>query len=64
MVGIWYIYRSSVSYDVEFGDGEIKHYSASLIADNMYAQVDKEGYMYNLLDSILDHKYKKPSQRH
>ena len=29
----------------------------------MYAQVDKEGYMYNLLDSILDHKYKTPSQR-
>ena len=46
---------------MEFGDGDIKNYSASLIADNMYAQVDKEGYMYNLLDSILDNKYKKPS---
>ena len=56
-------YRNTVSYDMEFCDGEIKNYSASLIADNMYAQVDKEGYMYNLLDSILDHKYKKPSQR-
>ena len=56
-------YRNTVSYDVEFGDGQIKNYSASLIADNMYAQVDKEGYMYNLLDSILDHKYKTPSQR-
>ena len=52
-------YRNTVSYDVEFLDGEIKNYSASLIADNMYAQVDKEGYVYNLLDSILDHKYKR-----
>ena len=36
-------YRNTVSYDVEFLDGEVKNYSASLIADNMYAQVDKEG---------------------
>ena len=52
-------YRNTVSYDVEFQDGEVKNYSALLIADNMYAQVDKQGHMFNLLDSILDHKYKK-----
>ena len=41
-------------YDVEFPDCDVKEYAASLIADNMYAQVDKEGFTYNLLDSILD----------
>ena len=29
----------------------MKEYSASLIADNMYAQVDREGYLLNNLDS-------------
>ena len=52
-------YRNTVSYDVGFQDGEVKNYSASLIADNMYAQVDKEGQMFNLLDSILDQKFKR-----
>ena len=52
-------HRNTVSYDVEYLGGEVKNYSASLIADNMYAQVDKDSYMYNLLDSILDHKYEK-----
>ena len=36
-------YRNTVAYDVEFQDGRVKEYSASLIADNMYAQVDREG---------------------
>ena len=47
-------YQNTIVYDVEFPDGEVKEYAASLIADNMYAQVDKEGFTYNLLDSIID----------
>ena len=41
-------------YDVEFPDGEIREYAANVIAENMYVQVDSEGYRYQLLDSILD----------
>ena len=43
-------------YDVEFPDGEIREYAANLIAENMYAQVDSEGYRYQLLQSIVDYE--------
>jgi len=42
-------------YDVEFADGAVKQYSANIIAENMYAQVDSEGRQYNILDSIIDY---------
>jgi hypothetical protein len=29
---------------------------ANVIAENMYAQVDNEGNMFQLLDEIMDHK--------
>ena len=35
-------------YDVEFPDGEIREYCANVIAENMYSQVDAEGYRYQL----------------
>ena len=43
-------------YDVEFQDGEIQDYAANVIAENMYAQVDADGHMHTMLDSIIDHK--------
>ena len=43
-------------YDVEFPDGEIKKYSANIIAENRYAEVYAEGFFHSLLDSILDFK--------
>ena len=43
-------------YDVEFPDGEIREYCANVIAENIYSQVDAEGYRYQLLDTIVDHK--------
>lgn len=46
---------NSIVYDVEFPDGMVKQYAANTIAENMYAQVDSEGYQYHLLDGILDH---------
>ena len=45
---------NSMIYDVEFPDGEIREYSANLIAENMYAQVDANGHSHTLLDSIID----------
>ena len=47
---------NSLSYDVEFPDGAVKEYSANVIAENMYAQVDADGYTHTMLDSILDYK--------
>ena len=34
---------NSMIYDVEFPDGQIKEYSANMIAKNMLTQIDSEG---------------------
>ena len=47
---------NSVLYDVEFSDGDIRQYSANIIAENMYSQVDEEGYSKTLFDSIVDYR--------
>ena len=49
-------YNNTMIYDVTFPDGTVKEYAASLIAENMVDQVNKESFEYNQLDSILDHK--------
>jgi hypothetical protein len=36
-------------YDVKFTDGTTEKYAANVIAENMYAQVDDEGNMFQLL---------------
>ena len=41
-------------YDVEFPDGTIRPYAANAIADNIYAQVDSEGILTNIIDAIID----------
>lgn len=43
-------------YDVEFSDGSIKQYSANVIADNMFNQVDSDGRFTMLMDEIMDHR--------
>lgn len=45
---------NSLLYEVEFPDGEIREYSANVIAENMYAQVDANGHTHTLLDAITD----------
>ena len=47
---------NTMIYEVEFQDGTVKEYTANVIADNIYAQVDREGFMYTLLDVIIDFK--------
>jgi hypothetical protein len=42
-------------YEVELEDGEREYYSANLIAENMYSQIDTEGNKYLLLSEIIDH---------
>ena len=43
-------------YEVKFTDGTTEKYTANVIANNMYAQVDDEGNMFQLLSEIVDHK--------
>lgn len=45
---------NSILYDVSFPDGQIKQYSANIIAENMYQQVDNDGYTKSLLKSIVN----------
>ena len=40
---------NSIVYDVEFPDGQIQEYSANIIAQNMYSQVDASGDKIQLL---------------
>jgi hypothetical protein len=43
-------------YEVEITDRTIERYAMNVISDNMYAQVDNKGNMFQLLDEIMDHK--------
>ena len=47
---------NTLVYDVDFPDGEVREYSANIIAENMYAQVDSDGFSHTLLDHISDYK--------
>ena len=42
-------------YEVEFEDGRVGTYAANIIAENIYEQVDDEGFTYTLFDAIVDH---------
>ena len=41
-------------YEVEFPDGKIKEFSANIIAENMLTQVDSDGFLTSLMNSIVD----------
>ena len=47
---------NTITYDVEFPDGQVKEYGAKIIAENMLTQVDSDGYSLSLMDSIIDHR--------
>ena len=49
-------FLNTTIYDVEFPDGKIREYCENVIAENMYSQVDAEGYRYQLLYTIVNHK--------
>ena len=42
-------------YEVEFPDGSTEAYTANMIAENIYAQVDDEGNSFSLLSEITEH---------
>ena len=43
-------------YEVTFLDGHTEELSANTIAQNLFAQVDKEGHHHLLMDSIMEHQ--------
>ena len=43
-------------YEVIFPDDSISKYAANIIVENIFSQVDEDGYRYQLLDHIMDHK--------
>ena len=45
---------NTMTYDVEFGDGLVKEYTANVIADELFAQTDDAGFTTNHLDGIVD----------
>ena len=49
-------FLNTLTYDVEFSDGDIKEYSANVIAENMYSQVDENGCNTQMFDSIVDYR--------
>ena len=54
-------FLNTITYDVEFPDGQVKEYGTNIIAENMLTQVDLDGYSLSLMDSIIDHQ-RNPSQ--
>ena len=54
-------FLNTVTYNIEFSDGQVKEYGTNIIAKNMLTQVDSDGYSLSLMDSIIDH-CKDPSQ--
>ena len=49
-------FLNTITYNVEFPDGQVKEYGANIIAENMLTQVDSDGYSLSLMDSIIDHQ--------
>ena len=54
-------FLNTITYNVEFPDGQVREYGANIIAENMLTQVDSDGYSLPLMDSIIDHQ-RDPSQ--
>jgi hypothetical protein len=44
-------------YQVSFLNGNTEEYSANIIAENLFSQIDQEGNQYLLIQEIIDHKY-------
>jgi hypothetical protein len=43
-------------YEIEFLEGHSEGLSASLVAQNLFSQIDEEGVRHALLDDIIDHR--------
>jgi hypothetical protein len=46
----------TIIYLVEFPDGHMQEFSANIITQNLYSQLDAEGNQFLLFDEIVDYK--------
>jgi hypothetical protein len=46
----------TLAYLVELADGTVDEYTANVIAENLYSQVDDEGHYHLLMKEITDHR--------
>ena len=44
-------------YKVEYVDGKNSDFSANLIAENMFTQINEEGKRHMLMDKITDYRF-------
>ena len=44
-------------YEVEYVDGKNSDFSANLIAENMFTQINEEGNRHMLMDKITDYRF-------
>ena len=52
-------YHGTSLYDVEFNDGHVESFTATLIAEHIYEQLDDDGKCFHLIEEVIDHrKYK------
>ena len=42
-------------YEVMFGDGSKQKFAANVIAENLWSEVDDDGYHHQILDCIISH---------
>ena len=45
---------NTISYDVEFHDGQVRQHAANIIAENMLSRADEEGFSKTIIKSIVD----------
>ena len=46
---------NTMVYDVEFPDGAVRKYTANIITENMFYQVDSNGLASSILDGIIEY---------
>ena len=51
-------------YEVEFIDGSTEAYTANIVTEVMYSQVDEEGNSHVMLNEIIDHRKNKAAVSH
>ena len=44
---------NTMTYDVEFPDGDVREYAANVIAESMLSQIDNEGFTLHYLSSQI-----------
>ena len=49
-------YHYTSLYDVEFNDGRVESFTANLIAEHIYEQLDDIGNHFHLIEEIIDHR--------